>query len=470
VVIAMDFQLLGPFEARSGGRTVPVGTRRQERLLLATLLLHAGTMVTVDRLADLLWDGAAPASARGTIHTYLGRLRRTRPDELAVVTWRGGYLIEADAHAVDALRFVDLAHRAAAELDPTVRVGLLDEALAMWRGPLLADVADDRQRHQLGAPLIEARLTSLELLAENRLAMGQPELVVEELARLAEQYPTREGLLASLMTALYRSGRQAEAIDVYQSVRTRLVNELGVEPGEALTSLYVRILRRDATLQRPRKPPYAVRVRDQWMPWKAAGHPALEFCNTYAGWRCAGQGSEWLRSYDALAVWAGYVDMADAATVTRLIERAARQPTEAAAVLNDARLLRSHLYACLTERDNGADKGSDLDKSSSPEKGIAQSYAVVARFAEAAARVSEFGRDEDGLGRWRLGTRAGLRLPLYAAARSAADLLADPRQFTVRQCPGHDCGWLFLDQSGMRQFCSMGLCGGGATEFWMTAA
>src|SRR5262247_2995320 len=167
----MDFQLLGPFEARRGGRPVQVGTRRQERLLLAALLLHTGEMVTVDRLADLLWDGATPASARGTIHTYLGRLRRTqKPDELCIVTWRGGYLIEPDAHTIDALRFVDLAHQAAAELDPTLRVGLLDDALAMWRGPLLADVADDRQRHRLGAPVIEARLASLELLAENRLA------------------------------------------------------------------------------------------------------------------------------------------------------------------------------------------------------------------------------------------------------------------------------------------------------------
>jgi predicted RNA-binding Zn ribbon-like protein len=127
--------------------------------------------------------------------------------------------------------------------------------------------------------------------------------------------------------------------------------------------------------------------------------------------------------------------------VTRLVASAKREPAEAAAVLTEARLLRSHLYACLT-RPNGA-----------------RSFAVVARFAEAAAKVSTFVQDEDGLGRWRLSKAAGLRLPVYAAARCAADLLCDPRRYTVRRCPGDDCGWLFLDQNGLRQWCSMGICG-----------
>jgi DNA-binding SARP family transcriptional activator/predicted RNA-binding Zn ribbon-like protein len=449
----MDFQLLGPFEARSHGRRVLAGTRRQERLLLAALLLDAGRMVSVDRLADLLWDTAPPANARGTIHTYLGRLRRSLPPaDLTIVTRRNGYLIEPAGHVIDALEFTDLAHQAAKELDPTTRVPMLDQALAMWSGPLLADLTNDEQRHRLGAAVIEARLNTMEQLAEDRLAMGEHDLVVEELARLAELHPTREGLAASLMIALYRCGRQADALETYHALRARLLDQLGVEPGESLRELYVRMLRKDPTLQRPAAPPYAVRVHDQWLPWKAAGHPALEFCNTYAGWGDpTGAGSDWLRTYGVLAAWAGYVDMADRATVERLTEWAAAEPAEADAVLTEARLLRSHLYACLTTRD------------------AQRSFAVVAQYAEAAAQVSEFGRDSDGLARWRLGERAGLRLPLYAAARSAADLLADPRQFTVRRCPGHECGWLFLDQSGLRQFCSIGICGVEGNH-WDTAA
>jgi predicted RNA-binding Zn ribbon-like protein len=214
-----------------------------------------------------------------------------------------------------------------------------------------------------------------------------------------------------------------------------------VEPGTELQALHVRILRNDPSLERPSKPAYAVRVRDEWLPWKAAGHPALEYCNTYAGWNSPPSPRvEWLRGYAVLAVWAGYLDLADQPTVTRLLDAAKRDPLTAAAVLDEARILRSHLYACLTRPD------------------ATESFEVVAGFAEAAAKESRFTRDDDGLGRWQVAGSAGLRIPLYAAARSAADLLADPRRFTVRRCPSVDCGWLYLDPSGLRQWCTMALC------------
>ena len=425
-----------------GGQGGQRGTRRQERLLLATLLLDAGRIVPIDRLIDLLWDGDPPRSARGAIHTYVGRLRRTlAPHGVVIATRRAGYLVEPAGHSVDTADFVDRAQHAAGLLDQGERVRLLDAALEMWRGPLLADLADDGLRHRLGAHPTEVRLATCELLAEVRLAMGHHDRVIAGLTGLAEQHPTRERLIALLMTALYRGHRLADATALYRDTRKILVTELGAEPGADLQELHLRILRNDASLDRPPMPAYAVRVRDQWLPWKAAGHPALEFCNTYAGWNGPPTSrGEWLRSYAVLAVWAGYVDLADQRTVTRLIAEAKHDPLYAAAVLAEARTLRAHLYACLTRTD--------------PQS----SFDIVARYAESAAKESRFSRDGDGLGQWRLAESAGLRLPLYAAARSAAELLADPRQYTVRRCPAVDCGWLYLDQSQLRQWCTMALC------------
>jgi DNA-binding SARP family transcriptional activator/predicted RNA-binding Zn ribbon-like protein len=438
----MDFQLLGPFEARADGQPITVASRRQERLLLAVLLLEAGRIVSIDRLTDLLWDDQPPRSARAAIHTYVGRLRHTlAPHDVAIATHGDGYRFEPGGHRVDAVEFLDRAQHAATVLDQGERVRLLDAALGMWRGPLLADLADDELRHRLGAHLIEAGLSAWELLADIRLAMGHHDRVAADLTGPAEQNPMRERLVALLMTALYRGHRRAEAVELYQRTRKLLVTELGVEPGPDLRALHVRILRHDPSLDRPPMPAYAVRVRDQWLPWKAAGHPALEFCNTYAAWNAGpSPRAEWLRSYQVLAVWAEYVDLADQRTVTRLLDEAGHDPLHAAAVLEDARTLRRHLYACLTRPD------------------ATEAFDIVARYAEEAAKQSQFRRDSDRLGRWQIADTAGLGLPLHAAARTAADLLADPRHLTVRRCPAVDCGWLYLDQSGLRQWCTMALC------------
>jgi len=445
----MEFRLLGPFEARHHGRLVEVGGRRQERCLLAILLLEAGRIVPIDRLVDLLWNGEAPDAPRAVVYTYVRRLRTAlAPYDVVIRTKGGGYLAEIDRHAVDVDRFTGLAHRAAGIDDPTARTHLCDQALELWRGPLLAGLADDPLRRRLDGTLTDLRLTTSELRAEAQLGMGRHDRVVAGLIPLVREHPTRERLVGHLMTALYRCGRQADALHLYETTQQALADDLGIEPEPELRTVHERILRNDPRMERPAVPVYAVRVRDQWLPWAVGGHPALEFCNTYAGWGGGPRtpGSDWLRGYPALAVWTGYQDLADDQTVTLLLRQAQRNPVEAAAVLDEARELRANIYACLTDAGDG------------------RAFEFVARCAEAAAKVSAYVRGPDGLGRWVVSREAGLRLPVHAAARSAAELLGDPRRFTVRACPSPRCGWLFIDQSGRRRWCSVATCGGLAPD------
>jgi DNA-binding SARP family transcriptional activator/predicted RNA-binding Zn ribbon-like protein len=438
----MDFRLLGPFEIRDGDRPLTVGLRRQERALLGILLLEADHAVTIDRLADLLWDGDPPGSARGAVHTYVGRLRRALSSRgLRIVTHHDGYLVPSAGHRLDATEFRQKCRLASAATDDLVRAELYDDALALWRGPLLGDVAGDGLRTRLEPALREPWLAAQTRRAEARLAMGEHERAAADLTGVVERDPSRERLVALLMTALHRGDRRAEALRRYDVTAKVLDAELGVPPGPGLRALRERILRGDPDLDRPAAPAYAVRVRDQWLPWNVGGHPALEFCNTYAGWRRpAGQSAEWLRGYATLAAWAEQNDLATASTVSGLLRQARRAPQAAERVLARARRLRSALYACLTDP-------ADV-----------RAFATVARFASDAARVSVFAAGDDGLGHWILPPEAGLPLPLHAAARSAADLLADPRRFTVCACPGAHCGWLFLNPSGRRIFCSATSC------------
>ncbi|MFI7487810.1 BTAD domain-containing putative transcriptional regulator [Micromonospora echinaurantiaca] len=445
----MDFRLLGPFEARQDDRPVEFGSRRQERCILGVLLLDPGRLVSTDRLIELLWHGQPPASARGAVHTYIGRLRASLAPHRVRITTRGeGYLVEPDGHRIDVEEFSGLVHQASGTADPAERVRLLDEALGLWRGPLLADTADDELRGRLGRPIEELRLTGVELRAEARLALGHQVRVISELTPMVTRYPTRERLVASLMTALYRAGRQAEALQLYRTTRRTLVAELGVEPGMRLREVHRRILRADHRLDRPDLPVYEVRVRGESLPWSVGGHPALEFCNTFAGWGHEPPlpGAEWLRGYPTLAVWAGHVGLIDDVAVRRLLDLARRSPGEAAAALDEARALRTRLYACLTDPE---------DRSA---------FDAVARAAEAAAKVMVLRREPDGRGRWWPDLSAGLRLPVHAAAWSAAALLADPRRLTVRACPDERCGWLFLDESGLRRWCSLATCGRSAGQ------
>ncbi|MFF4853646.1 BTAD domain-containing putative transcriptional regulator [Streptomyces rubiginosohelvolus] len=444
----MELQLLGPFAARHRGRPVLTGLRRQERCLLAVLALEAGRAVPTGRLIDLLWNGEAPAGARSTVHTYIGRLRAALgPDGVHVETRNDGYLLRPDGHLIDTRAFEDGVREAAAAVGDEERVLRYDRALALWRGEPLADVADAALRDRIGQRLAALRLSAAEERARLLLSLGRHERVAAELPPLAEEHPERERLVADSMVALHRSGRSADALRLYRSVRGTLRSAFDAEPGRDLRTLYDRVRRDDPALRRPEAPTYAVRVRGEWLPWNTGGDPALEFCNTYAGWGGARlPGSEWLRGYRTLAVWAGHLDLLDDRTVTRLLRRAEERPEEASAVLEGAREFRGALYGCLVD-EQGVGEGRD------------GAFGRVAEVVQEAMRHAVFVRGDDGLGRWNPHPDSGLRLPLHAVAQRAADLLADPRRLTVRACPGKDCGWLFLDTAGRRRWCSLGVCG-----------
>ncbi|OCC10733.1 BTAD domain-containing putative transcriptional regulator [Streptomyces sp. PTY087I2] len=478
----MEFQLLGPFAALHRGRPVLAGLRRQERCLLAVLALEAGRAVPTGRLIDLLWNGEAPAGARAAVHTYIGRLRAALgPDGVHVETRNDGYLLRPDGHLIDTRAFEDGVREAAAAVDDEERVRHYDRALALWRGELLADVADDALRDRIGQRLAALRLSAAEERARLLLALGRHERVAAELPPLAEEHPERERLVSDSMLALHRSGRSADALNLYRSVSGTLRSAFDAEPGRDLRTLYDRVRRDDPALRRPEAPTYAVRVRGEWLPWNTGGDPALEFCNTYAGWGGERRpGSEWLRGYRTLAVWAGHLDLLDDRTVTWLLRRAEERPGEASAVLEGAREFRGALYGCLVEgagewsggepgglegRDRGG-RGGELggrEGCGGGGRGGAfgrdGAFGLVADVVQEAMRHAVFVRGEDGLGRWSPHPDSGLRLPLHAVAQRAADLLADPRRLTVRACPGKDCGWLFLDVGGRRRWCSLGVCG-----------
>ncbi|GAB1689150.1 BTAD domain-containing putative transcriptional regulator [Krasilnikovia sp. M28-CT-15] len=432
----MDFRLLGEFEAVHESRPVGVGRRQERQALAALLIVPPGQAVSTDRLVDAVWPENPPRTARATLHTYVARLRQAlEPYGVRIVHVGDGYRIDPGPATVDAYRFRDLAAAAEAATDPAQRARLAAAALALWHGDLPAD-----------EELTSLRLTLAERYARQRLDAGDP---AADLLPLARAYPVRERLAALVMTALHREGRRADALALFSRVAGALA-ELGGEPGPELGQLRDRVARADPVLDRPPAPGYAVRVGDEWLPWLTGGHPALEFCNTYAGWGAqrrprrapfGGFRSEWLRSYRTLAVWAGHVDLADGWVVTRLLTAARRDPVAAADVLAEARELRAQMYACLTD---------DRD---------AAAFKAVADAAESAGRSATFARGSDGLGCWRISPSAGLRLPVRAAALAAAQLLADPRRFTVRACPGEQCGWLFLDEQGRRRWCSVGTCG-----------
>ncbi|BCJ62770.1 CGNR zinc finger domain-containing protein [Micromonospora endophytica] len=178
------------------------------------------------------------------------------------------------------------------------------------------------------------------------------------------------------------------------------------------------------------------------MPIPVGGHPALELCNTWAGWaEPPSPEREWLRDFDRLAVWTGHVQLLTPTTVARLRDEGRRQPSAAHEVLVATRLLRTALHDVL------------LDPADTT------AFRHIAEQAHRAAAEAVLESDQDGLARWTLPDDIGLLLPLLACARAAADLLTSPARTEVRACPAVDCGWLFLDRRGRRRWCSMATCG-----------
>ncbi len=248
----MDFRILGPLEAEENGRLLSLGGSKQ-RSLLALLLLHANEVVPRDRLIDALWGERAPETAVTALQGYVSGLRKALGSE-RILTRVPGYLLQVEAEALDLGRFERLVREGRAALaagDVHQASQKLSEALALWRGRPLADLDSTSFAHAESLRLEELRLSALEDKFEAELALGHHAEIVAELEALASQHPLRERLRGQLMLALYRCGRQADALEAYQDARRLLVGELGLEPGAALRSLEQAILNHDPALEPP---------------------------------------------------------------------------------------------------------------------------------------------------------------------------------------------------------------------------
>ncbi|RSM63836.1 AfsR/SARP family transcriptional regulator [Kibdelosporangium aridum] len=245
----MMFRLLGRVEAEWRGRRIVLG-RRRERCLLALLLLEAGTVVGTERLLDLLWEGTAGLNARAQLHSHVSRLRKALlgDETVQLVARDGGYLIDVEPETVDVHRFRALVADGRARRDPAERSAMLREALALWRGPVMADTASDRLRDLVAGDLAELRLLATELAIEAELDQGRHDEVIGELLAITVEHPLRERLTSQLMLALYRAGRQPDALAVYHRLRIRLADELGVDPSPELRDRYTAVLRHDTGL------------------------------------------------------------------------------------------------------------------------------------------------------------------------------------------------------------------------------
>jgi DNA-binding SARP family transcriptional activator len=252
----IDFRVLGPLEALAGRRELALGGTKQ-RALLALLLLHANETLSTDRLIDELWGERPPATAAKTVQVYISRLRKALAGAEgdgsagAVATREHGYELELDPECLDAHRFERLVAEGSSELaagHPERAASALEGALSLWRGPPLADLAAEPFAQREIARLDDVRVAAWEQLIEVKLALGAHAEVVGPLETLIREHPYRERLRAQLMLALYRSDRQAEALQAYQDARRTLVETLGIEPGERLRELERAILAQDPGL------------------------------------------------------------------------------------------------------------------------------------------------------------------------------------------------------------------------------
>jgi DNA-binding SARP family transcriptional activator/DNA-binding beta-propeller fold protein YncE len=252
----LEFRVLGPLEVIRGQQRLPLGSPKQ-RALLGLLVVHANEPIPRERLIEELWADAAPKTVNAVLSVYLSRLRRLLADgtgEQLLLTQAAGYVLSVPPEGLDARRFEALLERGRRELasGEAGRASLtLRDALALWRGPALADLAFEPFAQTEIARLEELRLAALEARIEADLALGHQDSLVAELQTLVAAHPFREGLRAQLMLALYRSGRQAEALEMYRRARRTFREELGIEPGPGLRELEGAILRHDSSLEPP---------------------------------------------------------------------------------------------------------------------------------------------------------------------------------------------------------------------------
>src|SRR3954468_12132326 len=255
----MEFRLLGPLEVLSGGRSVLVGGGKR-RSLLGVLLVHSNEVVSAERLIDELWGERPPPTAAKSVQVYVSQLRKQlAPDvECAsggrLVTRSGGYELRVGPDELDVAVFeraLAEGERALGGGEPAQAASGLRAALALWRGPALADFAYEPFAQGEIARLEELRLVAIEQRVDAELALGRHAGVVGELEALVGEHPLRERVRGQLMLALYRCERQAAALEVYRNGRNRMVEELGLEPGPALRGLQEKILDQSADLDAP---------------------------------------------------------------------------------------------------------------------------------------------------------------------------------------------------------------------------
>ncbi|MGW6793675.1 AfsR/SARP family transcriptional regulator [Streptomyces chartreusis] len=249
----VTFQVLGELKVLSGGRTVPIPAGRQQAVL-AALLLENGKLLSCDRLIELLWDQEPPETARTQVQICVSRVRKTLAGagiNATIVTRPPGYVLQIDDSSLDLSRF----RRAVAEASASAAQGRTAEAadtlraaVALWQGPCLNGITSENLA-RIGPHIDEERLAATELFIELELSMGLHRQVTAEIARLVSDNPLREGFRGQLMLALYRSGRQAEALQAYREARSLLQDELGLEPSEHLRRLEQSILTEDASLR-----------------------------------------------------------------------------------------------------------------------------------------------------------------------------------------------------------------------------
>ncbi|MBF8187706.1 tetratricopeptide repeat protein [Nonomuraea sp. K274] len=235
----MRYRVLGPVEVDGADLGQP-----KQRLVWATLLCRAGRVVSDDHLVDALWGGVPPRSAVTNLRVYVTSLRKIVGDDV-LQRKDGGYVVAPKPGQLDAAAFEELLTQARASQDPKEKKDQYEQAMALWRGSAFGSVADHPSITHAAQALEELRLAAVEELAEVRLALGEHAALAAELGGWVASHPLREGLHARLMLALYRSDRQAEALEAYQRARQLLADELGLEPGPALQDLQQAILRSD---------------------------------------------------------------------------------------------------------------------------------------------------------------------------------------------------------------------------------
>jgi predicted ATPase/DNA-binding SARP family transcriptional activator/Tfp pilus assembly protein PilF len=250
----MEFGLLGPLEVSCAGKPVELGGHKQ-RALLGVLVLNANGVIAADRLVELLWADEPPATAIHALHVHVSQLRKAlmaAGSSARIRTHPTGYWIEVDPDELDVTRFEHLVatgRQALTRGSAQTALEAFGRALDLWRGPALADFVAESFAAGERARLEELRILALEGRFDAQLALGLHAKAVVELQSVAAEHPLRQGLQAQLMLALYRSGRQAEASDVFQRLRSRLRDELGMEPGPDLQLLLRHILTHDSALQ-----------------------------------------------------------------------------------------------------------------------------------------------------------------------------------------------------------------------------